>query len=106
MSEAFEHLKQQTNMSYEQILSKLLENKDIALKTHLTAPLEISLLQVIAQILKDNNFPLSAKVIDNFVQWFMEDMTSYNRGSRIEITQAVAGLRNQETNKPPEVVKA
>lgn len=91
------------------ILSELLNDKDISLKTELKNPLAITRLEIFAMCIDTefsrhgitSNFEKEevttcAEIIMKFVNIYKQNMVSYKRKSRKEIIEAIANLKKEE----------
>jgi len=74
----------------EEILSLMLTDDDIELKTEIHSPLNLARLRTIAIYFELEDCPESAKVILEFINSYLKYMVSYNRQSRKEIIEAIA----------------
>jgi len=90
----------------EQILSQLLSNKNINLKTHILSPVEMAILEsYIAEIekqrvfTKTNGYKQTARFLKTFTLRFKEFMVSWKRLSREEVIQALAEIRKEKTGR-------
>jgi len=100
MSELLEKLKKTDNISYEQILNKLMEKTDISLKTELVAPLEVTIMEEIGNQLKIYGYLKSSVTVLDFVDRYKQNMVSYKRMGRKEIADAVSSKINNSLTSP------
>ena len=79
------------DLTTEKILQTLLKSdKDLAVKTEIHTPVETSLLKALVPILKTEKLPILSKFIDEFLKNYKEDMISFMRKSREEVTKVLA----------------
>lgn len=85
------------DISLNQILNNLLSaDKNLELKTHIFKPKELASLSVLAKYLRDKEFPISAKVLDNFIEMYLKYMVSFKRLSRKEVIKALSSMIPEE----------
>jgi hypothetical protein len=83
--------------SVERILAKLMDSKDIALKTEYPRPLNVARLSVLADWLTQEGMEESGKLVREFVKYYSENMVSYGRKGRGEIVRALQERIREET---------
>lgn len=86
--------------SLESILNKLVEKKDIELKTEITSPLAITRLRLLAFMGEQKGFTQTAATLNKLAELYMLHMVSYKRGGRKEVIDGFASiLAHQERMK-------
>jgi len=93
-------------VSAEKILSQLLSNKNINLKTHILSPVEMAILESYIDEIdkqrvfaKEHGYKQTARFLKNFTLKFKEFMVSWKRLSREEIISALAEIRKEKTGR-------
>lgn len=88
-SNPLKSLSRDTEITIQQILNSLMDGKkNLALKSHIYKPKKIATLKVIAKYLKGIGYLISAKLVKDFIKFYLEFMVSYNRLGRKEIIKA------------------
>lgn len=82
--------------SLEKILAKLLDSKDIELKSEIHSPLALDKLKILSVWLESEKMPESAKLINTFIEYYLKYMVSHNRESRKEIIHALSEMIKRE----------
>jgi hypothetical protein len=82
----------------EKILVKLLDDKGIELKTEIRDPRALAQLSTLARWLELEKMSQSAKIIDDFVDYFLRYMVSKDRQSRKEIVKALSDRLKRENS--------
>jgi len=78
------------DLSFQKILNELMRSDvNLPLKTQIENPLNLAILKVLANMLKQRGMKKSGKILDDFIRTFLEYMVSYKRMSRKEIIDAV-----------------
>jgi hypothetical protein len=91
----------------EKILNSMVDEKNVAMKTDINQPLNLTRLEIIAQMFEDENLPKCALIIRQFVVLYRINRVSYKRQSRKEIIRALIGIEdserslNQKLSTPP-----
>jgi len=83
-------------ITLKEILSNLLDKKDLELKTEIHNPRFLTILKMISIQLEIRKYPLSFQVLDKYIYWFLIYMVSYKRESRKEIIHALSYLLEKE----------
>lgn len=92
-----EDLLESDEISYEKILSELLNTRDIELKSHISNPKGLAALNLLgSEILGGNGLEQSASFVSKFILWYLKYMVSKDRLGRIEIIKAVSNSRENE----------
>jgi len=104
----FDDLLRTEEESFEKILISLLEEDNVAMKTEIQKPLNLTRLECLAGWLKAEKMKKSAKLIETFVLSYRINMVSNKRQSRKEIIAALTeGLKEERSateklTQPPE----
>lgn len=85
LQEAFEGIDQ---TSYEKILSQLLTEGNIDLKSDLKNPMALTQLASLSKWCEKEKLTKTQEMIDSFIEKYLRYMVSHNRKSRTEIVQA------------------
>jgi hypothetical protein len=81
----------------QEILNVLLEGDiNLDLKTHILKPKQLAALSIFAMVLESSDFPLSAQLINNFIDQYLRNMVSYKRMSRAEIIRALTTMVQED----------
>lgn len=106
LDNVFTDLMRGEDITTEKILSELLNDKNINLKTHIITPIELSILEGYIEYLeelqifaKKHGLKKTARFLNTFLKRFKQFMVSWQRLSRKEITETLAGIREQQTAK-------
>jgi hypothetical protein len=100
MSEkVFEELIESKEIRLEDILSNLINRQDIELKTEINKPIVISILDTMAENLKNLKFEKSHNVLNTFLIWYRINMVSHKRLSRKEVIKGIIGLKEENIEK-------
>ena len=73
------------------LISLISDKKNISLKTELHNPLGLSVLNMLADYFESKDYPISAGILRDFIETYMEYMVSYKRKSRKEVIKALTG---------------
>lgn len=97
MSEIFESLKP---VEEKQLPSELFDKTNISIKTEITNPIAISVLEVFAEQMKnlseeDGVGRVLENVVKRFIAYYKTNMVSYKRQSRKEFVEAVRSIELQ-----------
>ena len=84
-------------ITYEKILSSLLNSEDLNLKTEIKSPQKLAGLFIYAKYLSQLNLTDSKDLIETYIDILNEYMVSYNRASRKEIIEAVRSMFEKAT---------
>lgn len=94
------------DITTEKILSELLSNKNINLKTHIISPIEFAILEAyITQIkiemlfAKKHGYKQTTAFLEDFILRLKEFMVSWKRMSREEVISALAEIRKEKTGR-------
>lgn len=87
-------IKQKDNVK--EVLSILLDDSNLELKSHIVKPKHLSILKVLAQYFKSFGLKKSSEIIENFITIFLKYMISFNRLSRKEIISAIQNLEQEK----------
>jgi hypothetical protein len=104
----FDDLLQSDEESFEKILISLLEEDNVAMKTEIQKPLNLTRLECLGAWLKAEKMKKSSKLIEAFILSYRINMVSNKRQSRKEIIAALTeGLKEERTaaeklTQPPE----
>lgn len=83
--------------SLKDILKSLLDaDNDLELKTQVIVPKDIAGLQILASVLKMYDLDDSSELLEEFIEYYLKLMVSYQRRGRKEIVDAVSGLMERE----------
>ena len=94
-----------TDEEIAQLVSELINSKDVELKTQIDNPVLISLMDTLADYLADRNLQQSSNLIANLLFHFRVNMVSYKRKSREEYIKALIGVKEEEKEKQEEILK-
>ena len=93
-------LKQIKDVSLQDILMDLLDgDHDLELKTQIFNPKDVAGLNILSTVLKMEGLDKSSKLITVFIKEYLRYMVSYNRQSRTELINAIAGMLDRDTPK-------
>lgn len=93
-------MKPEADLSFEKILNNLLDGgQNLALKTEITNPKDLSALKLHSDYLTQLNMRKSGKNIKNFIETYLSYMVSYKRKSREEVSHVLASLREENAGK-------
>lgn len=81
------------------IVSSLLDDKNIEMKTEIINPYALTTLMTIANYLKEHNDVLNHNLIKFWIDKLLKYMVSNNRSSRKEITEILKGYFTLEKEK-------
>lgn len=99
LTNVYAELEKVDELNAEKILQFLLtSDKNLSLKTHINQPVEITLLQVLSNILKINKAKKSSVIIDDLIKIYKENMISFRRLSREEITKTLSAIKREKQN--------
>jgi hypothetical protein len=84
-----------SDITAEEILTRLMKADDIELKTEIKKPLHLAKLYVLKELMQDAGFNTAGEIIDRFIQKYLVYMVSDKRKGRREIIEAVSGIREQ-----------
>jgi hypothetical protein len=85
----------------------MVDEKNVAMKTDINQPLNLSRLEILAQMFEDEGLPRCALIIRQFVVLYRINRVSFKRQSRKEIIKALIGIDdsertlNQKLSSPP-----
>jgi hypothetical protein len=97
MTSGFEGLFQTQDETLEKILLLMLDDsKGLPMKTDIANPLNLSRLETIAFVFRQDGYTEVAEVLEFFVLKYRVNRVSFNRKSRSEIIQAIEGLKKEE----------
>lgn len=77
------------NLSFEKILNNLLNDTNLELKTHIHKPLDLAILDLIADYIAMFDYKEPSDILKSFIKIFLKYMVSYKRLSRTEIIKAI-----------------
>lgn len=93
-------MKPEADLSFEKILNSMLDgSKNLALKTEIHNPKDLSSLQMHGKYLTQLNMRKSGKNIEEWIKIYLENMVSYKRKSREEVSHVLASLREENAGK-------
>jgi hypothetical protein len=99
LNEVYAELQKGDELNAEKILNFLLtSDKNLSMKTHILNPLELSILETYAEFLETRKLKKSAKLLKEWIRIFKENMVSYKRMSREEITKTLSAMKHMKTN--------
>lgn len=98
-SENVKDLIRRNEISFQQILNKLLDKDNLELKTEISKPKQLAVLSVFSQYIKSFGFNLCSNLIDNFIKTYYTNMVSFNRKSRTEIIKALSSILKDNDSK-------
>lgn len=88
------------DISLQDILMDMMDgNKDLELKTQIFNPKDLAGLNILSIVLKMDKLPKSSSILKKFIREYLKYMVSYNRQSRTELINAVAGMLDRDTPK-------
>jgi len=97
MASNLEGLFQTQDETLEKILLQMLDDtKGLPMKTHIKKPLNLSRLETLAFIFRQEGDAETGDILDYFVQKYRVNMVSFDRKSRTEIIQAIEGLKHED----------
>lgn len=96
-----------TKDKVQEVLSILLDDSNLELKSHIVNPKNLSILKVLGQYFKSLDLIKSSEIIENFITIFLKYMVSFNRLSRKEIISAIQSLEkeNKEFTKAEQLIR-
>lgn len=80
------------DITYQEILSKLLDSQDLDLKTQINRPKDLATLKTVAIYFQSLLLKESGKLLEVFIEILNTYMVSYNRASRKEIISAISNV--------------
>lgn len=96
-------LMQEETISAEKILSELLSDKNIDMKTHVLSPVEFAMFESVIEYVDDllifsqkNGLKRTTKLLKTMSKKLKMFLVSWNRLSRTEITNTLAGRIHEE----------
>lgn len=89
-------MKPEADLSFEKILNNLLDGgQNLALKTEIHNPKDLSALKLHSDYLTQLNMRKSGKNLKSFLDIYLAYMVSYKRKSREEVSHVLASLREE-----------
>lgn len=96
----FDEMEEVEDISLQQILNNLLNaENNLNLKTQIEKPKQLASLFILSKYLKQHNFKKSGKILEFFINTFLEYMISYKREGRKEIIRALTNLIEVEKRR-------
>ena len=93
-------MKPEADLSFEKILNNLLDGgQNLALKTEIHNPKDLTSLQMQGEFLTQVNMRKSGKNIKKWIDIYLANMVSYKRQSREEVSHVLASLREENAGK-------
>ena len=89
-------MKPEADLSFEKILNNMLDGgQNLALKTEIHNPKDLTSLQIQGEFLTQVNMRKSGKNIQKWIEIYLANMVSYKRKSREEVSHVLASLREE-----------
>ncbi len=96
-SEVLNELKDSTELSLQQILVSLIsDKKNLTLKTEINNPRALACLHVFMKYFKQIGYVHTSKMIESFIDIYLEYMVSNDRKSRKEVIKALTNWFEKE----------
>ena len=96
----FDGMDEVDDISFQQILNNLLNaENNLNLKTQVNKPKQLASLFILSKYLEKNNFENSGKLLESFINIFLEYMISYRREGRKEVIRALTNLIETEKHR-------
>lgn len=93
-------MKPEADLSFEKILNNMLDGgQNLALKTEIHNPKDLTSLEIQGKFLKQVNMRKSGKNIEDWIKIYLGNMVSYKRQSREEVSHVLASLREENAGK-------
>ncbi len=93
-------MKPEVDLSFEKILNNMLDGgQNLALKTEIHNPKDLSALQMHAHYLNQLGMKKASQNITKFIEIYLGNMVSYKRKSREEVSHVLASLREENAGK-------
>lgn len=93
-------MKPEADLSFEKILNNMLDGgQNLALKTEIHNPKDLTSLQIHGEYLTQLNMRKSGKNIKKWIDIYLANMVSYKRQSREEVSHVLASLREENAGK-------
>lgn len=93
-------MKPEADLSFEKILNNMLDGgQNLALKTEIHNPKDLSSLQIQGEFLTQVNMRKSGKNIQKWIDIYLAFMVSFKRKSREEVSHVLASLREENAGK-------
>ena len=88
------------DISFQKILNNLINvDENLILKTHIHRPKQITKLMLWQDYLESINYPITSKLIENFIDYYLKCMVSYNRIGRKEIIEGLSAFNQFPKNR-------
>jgi len=92
-------LKKSDENELSKLISELINDKNIELKTEIQNPFTMSLLDSLGEYLEQKGLKQSSNLLKTFLFYFRVNMISFNRKSRTEYIKAINSLYTAETTE-------
>jgi len=92
-------LKKNDENEFSKLISELINDKNIELKTEISNPLVMSILDSLGEYLEQKGLKQSSSLLKTFLFWFRVNMISFNRKSRTEYIKAISSLYTAEATE-------
>jgi len=89
-------LKKNDENEFSKLISELINDKNIELKTEISNPLVMSILDSLGEYLEQKGLKQSSSLLKTFLFWFRVNMISFKRKSRNEYIKAINSLYSSE----------
>jgi len=89
-------LKKSDENELSKLISELINDRNIELKTEISNPLIMSILDSLGDYLEQKGLKQSSNLLKSFLFWFRVNMISFNRKSRTEYIKAINSLYSSE----------
>lgn len=97
MEDIYDHMIRTEKIEPEEILNSMLKSdENLALKSDIENPSYLNIIRMLHLYLEKKGFPLSAMVLEWFIQGYLEYRISNKRQSRKEIIEGITALYRYE----------